>query len=141
MAKPPDRSLRFVHQGWEQPERPPGVEVAPTGALGVATDAEAVTQSIRMILTTAPGERVMRPDYGCRIHSLVFEPNDATTAGLAVHYVTQALQRWEPRIHLESVDADPDEVTPSMLNMRVVYRVKATQELAELGWTLDLGGA
>jgi len=48
----------------------------------------------------ASGERVLRPEYGCDLHRLVFSPNDATTAGLAVHYVRAALLRWEPRIEI-----------------------------------------
>ena len=64
-----------------------------------------VRQAILLLLSTRPGERVMRPTYGCDLHRLVFSPNDDTTAGLAIHYVRQALERWEPRIEVIRLDA------------------------------------
>jgi len=59
---------------------------------------DSVRQAILLLLSTVPGERIMRPEYGCLIHQLVFSPNDATTAGLAIHYVQRALDLWEPRV-------------------------------------------
>ena len=100
-----------------------------------------IRQAIRIILSTTPGERVMRPDYGCDLQRLVFQPNDDTSAGLAMHYVRRALERWEPRIDLLSVDAHRDEAEPGVLLISLEYRIRSTQsnELMEL--SLDLMGA
>lgn len=81
-----------------------------------------------MILLTPVGQRVMRPEFGCRIHELVFAPNDASTEGLAVYYVEEALVRWEPRITLRDVTAAADPLTPERLLVRIEYEVKASYD-------------
>ena len=81
-----------------------------------------------MILLTPVGQRVMRPEFGCRIHELVFAPNDASTEGLAVYYVEEALVRWEPRITLRNVTAAADQLTPERLLVRIEYEVKASYD-------------
>jgi phage baseplate assembly protein W len=86
---------------------------------------ESIRQSIWIILSTARGERVMRPDFGCGIHNLVFALQNATTAGLVRHEVEQALLFWEPRIEVLRVTADPDPSEPALL-ISVEYRVKST---------------
>jgi phage baseplate assembly protein W len=78
------------------------------GALAWASFEESIRQSIIIILSTAPGERQMRPDFGCDIHSLAFAPNSSTTAGRAAFFTEVALKRWEPRIEVLSVKARPD---------------------------------
>ncbi len=85
--------------------RPGGPLLTPAGGVAMIADDAAVRQSIILLLTTIPGERVMRPDYGCPLHRLMFAPNDATTAGLAIHYIRQALERWERRIDVLRLDA------------------------------------
>jgi hypothetical protein len=82
----------------------------------------------------------MRPEYGCDLWRLAFEPNDETTAGLAMHYVRQAIERWEPRGELTRVDAGPDAEDPGRLIVQVEYRVRATQELLTIIYPLDLNG-
>jgi hypothetical protein len=79
-----------------------------------------------MILGTARGERVMRPDFGCGIHDLVFAVNNATTAGRVVGEVRQALIQWEPRIDVLDVTASPDATEPNRLLIEIEYRVRAT---------------
>src|SRR5262245_39730126 len=73
----------------------------------VAAD-EGIPQAIWIILGTAPGERVMRPDFGCRIHNLIFALSNATTLGLIEFEVRQALLRWEPRINVLNVRVTAD---------------------------------
>src|SRR6185436_7660546 len=80
----------------------------------------------------------MRPGYGSRLHRLVFAPNDDTTAGLAIHYVHQAITRWEPRVEIISVDARPDEDAPFRLIIRLDYRVKASLTQAMMTFSVDL---
>lgn len=76
----------------------------------------------------------MRPAFGCRIHELVFAPNNAETVGLARHYVEEALGMWEPRIEVESVEVslDPLEVDRGRLNITVEYTVRGTKDSRSL---------
>lgn len=129
---------------------PSGPAPALTGGIALVTGDQAVRQSIMMLLSTIPGERVMRPDYGCPLHRIVLAPNDATTAGLAMHYVRQALLRFEPRIDVVHLDAgkpqpgagseggsspaDPD----AALTIWLRYRVRDTGGTGDLSLTLDL---
>jgi phage baseplate assembly protein W len=102
--------------------------VAPEAVGGVVPSLfeDAVRQSVWLIIATAPGERVMRPDFGCRIHDLLFATASATTIGLAAEAVRGALLRWEPRIELLGVDVAPDRAEPALLRVRVDYRVRTT---------------
>jgi len=80
----------------------------------------------------------MRPGYGSRLHRLVFAPNDDTTAGLAIHYVRQAITRWEPRVEGMNVDAHADGDAPWRLLIRLDYRVKASLTQAMMTFSVDL---
>ena len=75
-----------------------------------------IEEAIRIILGTAKGERVMRPDFGCGIHDLIFSPNNTATAGLVNYYVQDALRKWEPRIEVIEIDAVPDKAEASRVN-------------------------
>jgi phage baseplate assembly protein W len=79
-----------------------------------------------LILATARGERMMRPDFGCGIHDLVFATPGATTMGRVEREVRDALVRWEPRAEVLAVHAEPDPAAPSRLLIRVEYRVRTT---------------
>ena len=117
-----------------------GLALTPAGRLAMASDGETVRQAILLLLTTMPGERVMRPDYGCPLHRLMFAPNDATTAGLAIHYVRQALTRWEPRIEILQIDAGPS-ADAGQLIVTLEYRLRASGRRDHLELALDLQGA
>lgn len=117
-----------------------GVMLAPSGRVEMVTDDNAIRQAIILLLTTMPGERVMRPDYGCPLHRLMFSPNDATTAGLAIHYVRQSLLRYEPRIEIVSLDARADDFDGSRLIVSLEYGVKASGRQAMLEFGLNLSG-
>ncbi len=111
----------FLGTGWKFP-----MGLDESGGIAVAHDEETIRQSIWMILTTAPGERVMRPDFGCGIHDLVFAPNTPGTAGQVIAEVHQALVRWEPRIDVLDVDAVPDDTRPNLLLIAISYQVRTT---------------
>ncbi len=111
----------FLGVGWSAP-----VRLSAKGQVELAHEEAAVRQSIWMILSTAPGERLMRPDFGCGIHDLVFAPNSAETIGQVMSEVNQALIAWEPRIDLETVDAFPDRDQPNRLMIQIHYRVRST---------------
>lgn len=122
-------------------ETPPsGATLTAAGRIALVADDNAIRQAIILLLTTIPGERVMRPDYGCPLHRLMFSPNDATTAGLAIHYVRQALLRYEPRIEILSLDARADDIDEARLVVSLEYRVKATSRQAMLEFGLNLDG-
>lgn len=102
------------------------------GQLSMVSGEQAVTQAILMLLMTARGQRVMRPEYGCRIHELVFAPGDATTLGLASYYVDEALRRWEPRIEVENVRAEVDASQQGRILIDISYRLKGAPDSRSL---------
>jgi len=83
-----------------------------------------IKQAIFIIVNTIPGERVMHPDFGCEIHSLIFWPANDQTAAIAERYVNDALLRWEPRIDLQSVTVFPGSTEVGELLIEVSYSVK-----------------
>jgi uncharacterized protein len=117
-----------------------GLAVSPAGAPAMARDGTLVRQAIMLLLTTVPGERVMRPDYGCPLNRLIFAPNDATTAGLAIHYVRRAIMRWEKRIDIVKLDAGPDLNDPGVLAIRLDYRLRDSGEEASITLGVGLDG-
>lgn len=126
MSTPRYRAWRFLHPDFDLGEERAGLRLAPTGAVEMVEEHAAVRQAVLLLLSTLPGERVMRPDYGCELHRLAFSPNDDTTAGLAIHYVRRALERWEPRIQLLQVDAGRSPEEAWRLDITLEYRVRAT---------------
>jgi phage baseplate assembly protein W len=112
----------FLGAGWSFPV---GLDPS-TGQIATSSEEEKIRQSIWLILSTAPGERVMRPDFGCGIHAMVFENIGAGTMGRMASEVTQALNLWEPRIELSSVDVQPDAEEPGRLLINITYVVRST---------------
>ena len=84
------RGWRFVVPGRDERDPATGLRAAPTGALATVEDDDAIRQALLLLLSTRPGERVMRPEYGCDLHKLIFAPNDDTTAGLAMRHIPPA---------------------------------------------------
>jgi phage baseplate assembly protein W len=113
-------SNAFLGTGWSHPVRPRGAGIA------AAEYEESIRDSLWLILGTARGERVMRPEFGCGIHDLVFATPSATTLGRAAHEVRDALVRWEPRAEVLGVDAAPDPTDPTRLLVHVDCRVRTT---------------
>ncbi|MGG6263463.1 GPW/gp25 family protein [Leptolyngbya sp. AN03gr2] len=97
-----------------------------SGRIELAQDEDCIRQSIWMILGTAPGERLMRPDFGCGIHNLVFAATNATTIGRIKDEVQQALLNWEPRIDVLDVQTTVDRDSPNRLLIQINYRVRTT---------------
>ena len=102
------RSIQFLHPDIDAPAAESGLRISGTGGLQMTEGNASVRQSILMLLGTRPGERVMRPEYGCDLQKLVFAPNDATTAGLAIYYIRKAVERWEKRVQIVKIDAGRD---------------------------------
>jgi phage baseplate assembly protein W len=96
-----------------------------------------INQAIRIILSTAVGERVMRPEFGSRLHELVFAPLNETTFALARRYVEDALTMWEPRIELKQVAVTPavhslEPFPAGMLSIEIQYAIKRTGDQRSL---------
>jgi uncharacterized protein len=113
----------FVGKGWGFP-----VRTDRTGGIALVAKHQEIEESIRLILGTAPGERPMRPEFGCRIHSYIFSSADATTASLIEFEVETALKRWEPRIELMSVDVGFDTENISLVYIDIIYKVRNTND-------------
>jgi len=117
----------IIGRGWSFPPR-----LDHRGRISTVGSVQEIEQAIRIIIMTVPGQRVMRPEFGCRLHELVFAPNDSQTAGLAERYVREALGWWEPRINLEDVTAGPDPDDPARLLITARYTIKATHDSRSL---------
>lgn len=128
------------HELLEAMDPSAGLGASPTGGIDMIDEGASVRQSILLLISTIPGERVMRPAYGCELHRLVFSPNDNTTSGLAIHYVRQALDRWEPRAQVIHIDAGPHPDIPERLDILLEYRLRRTQTTAEIAFSIDLAG-
>jgi phage baseplate assembly protein W len=99
-----------------------------TGSIVLVTREREIEESIRLILETAPGERPMRPEFGCAIHDFVFAPADAATAGQLAYEVRAALDRWEPRIDVDDVQVRFDDVDSGTLYVDIGYSIRGTND-------------
>ncbi|MHB8928939.1 MAG: GPW/gp25 family protein [Bacillota bacterium] len=113
--------LSFLGKGWAFP-----VRVGPRGGVEMAAGEDDIAQSIELILRTAPGERVMLPTFGCGLQDLVFAPLNHQTLARVGPLVRDALRDWEPRIEVESVEAEADQAENNRLFISIKYRVRAT---------------
>ncbi len=119
MPEEPD----FVGAGWSFPLR-----LTPRGGISLSRRDRGIEEAIRIILATAPGERPMRPEFGCAIHDFVFAPADATTAGLIAFEVRVALDRWEPRIDVHEVRVDFAGADEGTLHIQIGYRIRGSYD-------------
>ncbi|QAY79323.1 GPW/gp25 family protein [Sphingosinicella sp. BN140058] len=122
------RQRDFLGIGWSYP-----VATDPlSGDVALSAYERDIKEAIRIILETAPGERVMRPRFGCGIHDLVFEEMSATTLFGVEAAVREALTLFEPRIELQDVNVDPFQATSGMLIVSITYRVRRTNQIDNL---------
>lgn len=98
------------------------LKINETGNLNISYFEKSITESIRIILGTSKGERVMRPDFGCEINELVFAPNNSSTHSLICHYIEEALVKWEPRIILEKVEALSNKDDDTKIDIYIEYK-------------------
>lgn len=125
-----DKQKEFLGRGWAMP-----VALDPqTGLVASVEYEEDIRQSILIILETAPGERVMRPNFGCGIHDLVFTALDSTTLQLIRASVEEALRRCEARIDLLGVTVNEEATSEGQLLIEVEYRVRRTNQVGNLVW-------
>ncbi|HEX8244245.1 MAG TPA: GPW/gp25 family protein [Longimicrobium sp.] len=120
----------FLGVGWTWPVRTETGPGAEAGQMSLSGYEERIRQSILIILGTARGERIMRPEFGCGIHDLVFAPNDATTEARVGYEVREALLDFEPRIDVDEVRVTRE--TPERMIINVLYRVRRTNNTFNL---------
>lgn len=114
---------QFIGNGWAFPLR-----VDATGGIALVGRDREITEAIRLILATAPGERPMRPEFGCGVHDYVFAPADENTAGRIAFEVRRALDRWEPRIDVTDVVVGFDDEDVGVLYIDIRYTIRGTND-------------
>lgn len=118
-------SKAFLGKGWKFP-----IEVDPaTGRIRQAEYEDDIAEAIRIIIWTARGERIMRPDFGCGIERYLFETNDDTTLRLIEAEVAESIRMWEPRVDQVEVRVERDGRDPAKLLIHVQYEVRNTNNL------------
>lgn len=137
------QGLRFAIRSFDDPDRRGwGLRLTPTGELDHVRGSRATRQSVLLLLSTMPGERVMRPSYGCRLHELAFAPNNDTTAGLAMHFVRRAVEQWVPTAAVMAVDAfaDPHEAGTLRIRLDYAHRPTGARDTVDIALALSADG-
>lgn len=110
----------LLGRGWASP-----ISSDIKGNIKYSQQEKSIEESLRVILSTTPGERIMRPDFGCAINEIVFTPNTPKTVALAEHYVKEAIIKWEPRVILKEVKGVPDPLNPVAINIEIKYEIRS----------------
>jgi len=127
MAKQTTPSRVYLGTGWQFP-----VRVNPQGGLSFSSGEQSIAESIWVILSTAPGERQMRPQFGCGMQEMVFAPNNPTTFGNVAHQVRKALTENESRIDVLNVQVQTTPDEPNKVLIRVDYRIRSNNSYHNL---------
>jgi phage baseplate assembly protein W len=117
----------FIGTGWAFP-----MAVNATGGIAMARREHELEQAMRLILSTYPGERPMRPEFGCRLRDFVFESATDETGARLAYEVRQSLIRWEARVDIQAVDVVPDPIDRNLLFIDIKYAVKSTNDRRNL---------
>ena len=117
----------FLGRGWKFP-----LTVNAKGGIAFASYEQRIEESIYLILSTSPGERVMMPEFGCAIHDMVFSPNNASTVGMIADMIQKSLVMFEPRINLLDINVETAKEQPNLLLIRIDYRVRANNAFGNL---------
>jgi phage baseplate assembly protein W len=120
-----NRSL--LGTGWAFP-----VTTDPRGAIKTSREEKNIEESIRLILGTTPGERLMHPDFGCAINNMVFSPNSSRSIALAVEQVKEALVKWEPRIIVKDVSGKRAGDDETIIQIHIAYELRSVNTFFNL---------
>lgn len=131
----PEDSKEYLGRGLAFP-----FQLDQRGAVLLARGEEDIRQSINIILGTQPGERVMRPTFGCRVYELIFEPIDSTTAGLIETYVKEALDYWEPRIQVDRVVCSATDKDDGAILVEIEYEILDSHDVRSIVYPFYLAG-
>lgn len=126
----------FQGTGWGFP-----IETDADGEIRTVSGPADVEESIRIVLGTSPGERVMRPDFGCGIDEFAFATIDTTTLGLIETTVREALETWERRIEVLDVEADAENLATGRIDVTIEYRLRRTDDEYNLVYPFYVEGA
>lgn len=110
----------ILGKGWAFP-----VMTAIHGNIASSSYEKSVEESIRVILGTTPGERVMNPYFGCKINDIIFSSNSSKTISLAIHYIEEAIVKWEPRVILKNITGDFDMDKSGVININIEYEIRS----------------
>jgi hypothetical protein len=130
-----NQANEFLGRGWAFP-----MGIGIDGSITMSAYETNVKESIFIILNTAQGERIMRPDFGCGIHNLVFETIDTTTLTLIEDTVRQALTLWEPRIKVKEVKISKENIDQGQLMISIDYTVNKTDNRFNLVYPFYISG-
>lgn len=137
-------SFDFLGKGLKYPFRFQSISGGTEVSTAASQEHNHIRESILQILGTRPGERFMNPEFGSRLHDLVFEQNDEVLKGLIRHYVIEAIKRWEKRIVITGVifDDSPQNIDLNFLSVRISFRVIQSQVEGTLVYPFcrDIGG-
>ena len=114
--------------------------IAPNGQLVWSNGELNVRESIAIILRTRPGERLLRPDFGCGLDRYLYEPNTISTLRLIQEEIKRAITKWEPRVTLDDVRVETNALEARAVDITIVYTLVATQRRERVGLTVGLGG-
>lgn len=117
----------FIGRGISFPMR-----IDSNGSMSLTSGAADIEKSMKVILSTAPGERPMRPYFGCAIWDLLFEPINPNTLGLMEEAVREAMSRWEPRAHIDKVTVAPDPANLGAVTIDIGYTIRSTNDSRNL---------
>jgi len=117
----------FVGAGWAFP-----LHVSTNGSIALVRREQELEQAMRLILATYPGERPMRPDFGCRLRDFVFRPTNMETIAELINEVRISLLRWEPRVDIEAVNVFPEPDDHATLYIDIQYTIKHTNDRRNL---------
>ena len=120
-------SDEFIGRGWAFPLR-----TDPTGGIALVAREREIEEAIRLVLGTSPGERPMRPEFGCRIHDYVFASADGATASAIAAEVREAIRRWEPRVDIEDVQVSFDARDAAVMYIDIKYAIRGTNDRRNL---------
>ncbi len=121
----------FIGNGWSF-KLGKGLSIDGQGSVALMKAEQDVAKSIFLILSTAPGERVIRTDFGCGIHDLIFATPGPEVFGLITFYIRQALGRWEPRVDVTDIKVDIDKESPEVLLIDISYLIRQTNDARNL---------
>lgn len=129
-----DAGASFLGTGWAFPPR-----FGRDGTVGMASDAQDIRESLQVILSTTPGERVMHPTFGCGLRAVLFEQVDETLKTRIRDIVVRAVTQCEHRVQVELVAVHVDAVDAALLKIELGYRIRATNTPANLVFPFYLG--
>ena len=129
-------SKDFLGMGWKFP-----IKTDNKGKIATSGHEEDIQEALLIILKTAKGERIMRPEFGCGIHELIFSPINTATLTLMEKSVREAITEWEPRVEIINVDVSTDEAMSGKLLISIDYRVRRTNNRFNLVYPFYLKGA